>query len=186
MLDPEPLAALPEAYAGRACATGFTVDGHSPESPCGVVCSPGALAERGPWVDAARELVEELQSTLAQGVTNLGLGTRVQVLSNVVEDVHTRASIEDVAAAVQELRCIREDANASLVAPPPPPPSVEPPEPGGGGGFTWPTLPSLPSFTWPSFGIPEWVWWAAGGVLVVLLVSKREPRRRRREESEAA
>lgn len=183
MLDPEPLAALPEAYVGRACSTGFTVGGHSPESPCGVMCSPGALAERGAWVDAARELVGELQSTLAQGVTNIGLGTRVQILSNVVEDVHTRASIEDVATAVQELRCIREDANASLVAPPPPP-SIEPPEPGGDGGFTWPSLPSLPklpTFTWPSFGIPEWMWWAAGGVLVVLIASKREPRRRQEE-----
>lgn len=176
MFDPEALGELPEVYAGRACATGFTVDGHSPESPCGLVCTPGSIAERGAWVDAARELVDELQTSLAQGVTTLGLGTRVQVLSNTVEGLHGRASIEDIAAAVQELRCIREDARAVPVTPVPPP-TVDPTD-DKGGGWTWPTLPTLPTFTWPSFAIPECVWWGAVGILAGLILKQTGRNRR--------
>jgi hypothetical protein len=179
MFDPEPLSALPSDYVGRSCTTGFTVDGHSPEQPCGIVCSPGSLLERGAWVDAARELVHELQvGELGGRVGMLGKSVRVQQLFELVDGSPT---LDDAVTAMQELRCIREDALA--LAPPPGPTPTPTPEPGGGGGFEWPTLPTLPSFTWPTLPslIPDWLWWAAGGALLLLLLSRRQPQRRHEE-----
>jgi hypothetical protein len=176
--DPEPLGELPAAYSGRSCAVDFTVGGYSPENPCGAFCTP---ENNTAWRDAARDYVARLQTgPLAHAVAKLKLGPRVATLANYVEGITagiTGPDTAELAAIVQELRCIEVDALAAgRVTPPPPPPSIGPPaEPTDpDSGWTMPSFPSFPTLpswpTLPSFGIPDWAYWAAGGLLAYLVL----------------
>lgn len=162
--DPESLSELPSQYVGRSCASVF-VEGRPASSPCALFCGPEDFTK---WRAAARELVNLLQGPLAGSVTMLGQSMRVVELSAHVEELHGSTDTEAMAAIVQELACIDEDARGipSVTPPPPPPPSIgtSPPVTPPGGSWTWPTWPTIPSL------IPDWVWWAGGGLLLFMLM----------------